>query len=1082
MPKKFLTKEGLDNVLAAVETRYGPLLTHNHDGKYLGLTATAADSDKLDGKHLSEIVPWMYYDANSGTGGILIATDLLSIQNHMTLVEIKGNAYAEGIPIDSVLQFYNYVPYNSILQYRAINNGKDIGPFSVFVHDGVVKIWIPHVGPFATYFVTVRTQLSPLYNHVTSITLAEMPTEGVSRLVTVTPSNAVRAQGTATQFIMGDGSLKPLTDITGSYYDKTAADARFAPTGHDHDSRYLGIADKAHDSGLLGGLPPSYFMQNRGWLSTPEAYLDADGAAANTHTYDYRWVNTPDNVIASLLDLTYSPDWRTQLFIPHHQNAGISFRHRYNGTTWGAWRKLLDEGNYAATLDSRYHLKGELDYLNIQDLRFTQRLPSQLHEKRVSAWFKNTDTPGNTTWYSGLSFMGWTPYNNYAAWEIAANATNNSEDRNLYFRTGIGESWHPWQQILTDTNYAETLDSRYYTEAEADGRFARLGMANNFVFAGNEVSIVPEGYDNDLWINYRAGNGYGHIFTYNIGDGNQGYADVMAKGFKVNGGTASQFMKADGSLDSNAYFHAGNMGAGSGLNADMVDGIHGTELARGGYATYGGAVTEAGWIRIARLNTQASGIVAIQNQYAYMASSGVVLSFTSSYASVNAQRASIVQLGGVNYLFSKARIVYPTSSSGDLYCYLEVYYNSPNPNALYISLANSTGVELMTSRTAGSVPDGYAAKEITLTNGIAAENVVAETVYANTLNVASSGLVSNLNADMLDGYHASSFLRQVVISSPQDLDANTLTADNTIYTTTSDIGSWSTAFANFPTAKPHGSFFLINIREGAYKKQIYSAYQDNHLYVRRSSYLNGEHWGEWEKVAFTGDNVASATKLSDNGTYTAWGQTFFENGKPKNVSDSLTLFTGSPTTGGWAREVLAKDSAGNDLGGFGLYGLGNALEYAYIGNSHSAPWVAVTPAGNVGIGTPTPAYPLDVNGNGRFVTGLIVGTVPSGANVPMFGIYSQRDIVSDGNVTAKNGLVDTLLVNAQGMLFKLSNAMIIDSAEGPVAGTQSIPFAKIFVKEIHLGGATFTYDEATDSVICDKTIASSKGVSSLVEE
>ena len=42
---------------------------------------------------------------------------------------------------------------------------------------------------------------------------------------------------------------------------------------------------------------------------------------------------------------------------------------------------------------------------------------------------------------------------------------------------------------------------------------------------------------------------------------------------------------------------------------------------------------------------------------------------------------------------------------------------------------------------------------------------------------------------------------------------------------------------------------------------------------------------------FTGDlvgNAASATKLQDDTAFIAWGQTFFENGKPKNVSGDLT--------------------------------------------------------------------------------------------------------------------------------------------------------------------------------------------------
>lgn len=67
-------------------------------------------------------------------------------------------------------------------------------------------------------------------------------------------------------------------------------------------------------------------------------------------------------------------------------------------------------------------------------------------------------------------------------------------------------------------------------------------------------------------------------------------------------------------------------------------------------------------------------------------------------------------------------------------------------------------------------------------------------------------------------------------------------------------------------------------------------------------------------------SVASAIKLADDTAFTAWGQTFFENGKPKNVSGALS----------------------------GVTNINSAL---YISSS-----------GNVGIGATDPKYNLDVKG------------------------------------------------------------------------------------------------------------------------
>ena len=59
------------------------------------------------------------------------------------------------------------------------------------------------------------------------------------------------------------------------------------------------------------------------------------------------------------------------------------------------------------------------------------------------------------------------------------------------------------------------------------------------------------------------------------------------------------------------------------------------------------------------------------------------------------------------------------------------------------------------------------------------------------------------------------------------------------------------------------------------------------------SYQDNGNWKQWKQLAFLTDNVASATKLQDNTTFTAWGQTFFENGKPQSVSGGLLATTGS---------------------------------------------------------------------------------------------------------------------------------------------------------------------------------------------
>lgn len=76
--------------------------------------------------------------------------------------------------------------------------------------------------------------------------------------------------------------------------------------------------------------------------------VDCNSAAINAFTHAYQWTNSPAGGIATLIDATYSADWRTQLFISHAATPELRMRSRYNGTTWGDWKTLLDSSNYSS--------------------------------------------------------------------------------------------------------------------------------------------------------------------------------------------------------------------------------------------------------------------------------------------------------------------------------------------------------------------------------------------------------------------------------------------------------------------------------------------------------------------------------------------------------------------------------------------------------------------------------------------------------------------------------------------------------------------------------------------------------------
>lgn len=88
------------------------------------------------------------------------------------------------------------------------------------------------------------------------------------------------------------------------------------------------------DADLLDGHNSSYFI---GQHYNSES-VNANNALSNHVTHEYRWSNIPSGSIGSLLDLSYSVDWRWQLFASI--GDGLYSRFFTGGTTWGEWKKI----------------------------------------------------------------------------------------------------------------------------------------------------------------------------------------------------------------------------------------------------------------------------------------------------------------------------------------------------------------------------------------------------------------------------------------------------------------------------------------------------------------------------------------------------------------------------------------------------------------------------------------------------------------------------------------------------------------------------------------------------------------------
>lgn len=171
--------------------------------------------------------PKMVYNYDKGC---LVKLRNASSVDAMITVRIFGNSYYTTPPFDTVIQFYNYNSGNSIIQYSGVNNGSGFNNIKVFNYNGKVYLWFKQIRQFQSFVVHAYYSNSSDYrNMVETITNEDMPTSGVTRLVTITPKQSIYA---GDDIISAAGGINiEHTNEINSYRDHLYLNHRYSSTG-----------------------------------------------------------------------------------------------------------------------------------------------------------------------------------------------------------------------------------------------------------------------------------------------------------------------------------------------------------------------------------------------------------------------------------------------------------------------------------------------------------------------------------------------------------------------------------------------------------------------------------------------------------------------------------------------------------------------------------------------------------------------------------------------------------------------------------------------------------------------------------
>jgi hypothetical protein len=464
------------------------------------------------------------------------------------------------------------------------------------------------------------------------------------------------------------------------------------------------------------------------------------------------------------------------------ENGNIWYRRGNDASTWQSWHKIWHDGNMGVNSGLNADMIDGIQGIQIVSDTGVSITNQDLNTITGNGIYRVSNWSGNNI-----------PSGAYAYGTLEVIQTNNSVTQNYYSHsngqsTGIwtrtkwnASDWTVWKKVWTDNNMgsgsgldADKLDGRdssYFVYVGQNHLFNSMNSGNPYeALDFNTLNTVGE----YRFINLTASgtvnkpasaSGMGYYFG-------MGGGDVANRGFQLLGTSTKQlYFREMSNLTWAKLWSDQNMGAGSGLDADTVDGIQASQFVRNDQTTLmsshiafddsserriSGNITNSGLF----FNSNGLGIYDWKNSR-----------FVMSYS----QSSNILNFG-TGILQSNGNTIWHAGNDGtgsgldaDTVDGLQASQFTRNDLAnqtvntgftmsgnAYVGMSNGAGA-LVIRTTSGANGIQLAGDNATQLAGTgvymnASGNAnFSGTITANAISVSSTGLVTNLNSQMING-------------------------------------------------------------------------------------------------------------------------------------------------------------------------------------------------------------------------------------------------------------------------------------------------------------------------------------------